>query len=125
MLSADDEARVRERHDQYFQALGSGDMDALAENFTFPAAFKGFLDDVAIATDKESLIATYQRLIAAAPKATRTEIRGTDVGYVRPGVYTLTMSYQQYGADDALIHEGQAIYFVKRVDDNFKLFAVF
>jgi len=124
MSAADDEAEVREAHSRYFQALGSGDMDALAENFTFPAAFKGFLEDVVIATDKESLLATYQRLIAAAPKATRTELRGTDVSYLRPGVYMLTMSYEQYGADDTLIHEGRAVYFIKRVNDVFKLFAV-
>lgn len=125
MSSAADEAKVREVHSQYFQALGSGDMDALAENFTFPATFKGFLEDVVIATDKESLLATYESLIAAAPKASRTELRGTDVGYLRPGVYMLTMSYEQYGTDDTLIHEGRAIYFMKRVNDDFKLFAVF
>ena len=125
MSSTDDEAKVREAHNQYFQALGSGDMDALADNFTFPAAFKGFLEDVVIATDKDSLIATYEKLIAAAPKASRTEVRGLDVSYVRPGVYSLTMSYEQYGADDALIHEGRAIYFLKSVNDDFKLFAVF
>ena len=125
MASAEDEAKVREAHNRYFQALGSGDMDALAENFTFPAAFKGFLEDVAIATDKDSLIATYEKLIAAAPKATRTEVNGLDVSYVRPGVYSLTMSYEQFGADDALIHEGLAIYFMKRVNEGFKLFAVF
>jgi hypothetical protein len=125
MSSADDEAKVRQAHGQYFQALGSGDMDALAENFVFPAAFKGWLEDVVIAKDKESLIATYKRLIAAAPKATRTELRGTDVSYLRPGVYMLTMSYEQYGADDKLIHEGRAIYFMKGVNDEFKLFAVF
>jgi len=125
MSSAEDEARIRQTHGQYFQALGKGDMAALAETFVFPAAFKGFLDDVVIATDKASLLATYERLIAAAPKASRTELRGTDVDYLRPGVYVLTMSYAQYGADDALIHAGRALYFMKRVDDDFKLFAVF
>jgi hypothetical protein len=125
MSSTDDEARVREIHGLYFQALGSGDMDALAECFTFPAAFKGFLEDVVIATDKESLITTYKRLIAAAPKASRTEIRGMDVSYLRPGVYMLTMSYEQYATDDALIHEGRASYFMKRVNGDFKVFAVF
>jgi hypothetical protein len=125
MSAVDDEAKVREAHSRYFQALGSGDMDALAENFTFPAAFKGFVEDVLLATDKESLITTYEKLIAAAPKASRTEIRATDVSYLRPGVYMLTMSYEQYGADDALIHEGRAMYFMKRVNDDFKLFAVF
>ncbi len=119
-----EEAKVRARHEQYFQALGSADMDALAENFTFPAAFKGFLDDVVLANDKASLIATYEKLIAAAPKATRTELDALDVGYVRPGVYMLTMSYRQY-ADDAMIHEGRAVYFVKKIGDDFKLFAVF
>ena len=125
MASTDDEAKVREVHNQYFQALGSGNMDALAENFIFPVAFKGFLEDVVIAVDKESLLATYERLIAAAPKASRTELRGTDVSYLRPGVYMLTMSYEQYGADDALIHKGRAIYFMKSVKGDFKLFAVF
>ena len=80
MSSAEDEAKVRAVHDRYFQDLGSGNMDALSENFTFPAAFKGFLEDVAIATDKASLIATYERLIEAAPKAARSGIRGIDVG---------------------------------------------
>jgi hypothetical protein len=120
-----DEAKVRERHSAYFEALGSGDMGALAENFTFPAAFKGFLEDVVIATDKDSLAVTYTNLIAAAPKATRTEMLGTDVDYVRPGVYVLTMRYKQFGADDALIHEGRALYFMKSVNNEFKLFAVF
>jgi len=125
MASAEDEAKVREAHNRYFQALGSGDMDALAESFTFPAAFKGFLEDVVIAPDKGSLIATYEKLIAAAPKATRTEVHSLDVSYVRPGVYSLTMSYEQFGADDAPIHEGRAVYFLKSVNDDFKLFAVF
>ena len=125
MSVSDDEAKVRDVHNQYFQALGSGNMDTLAENFTFPAVFKGFLEDVVIATDKESLLATYEKLIAAAPNATRTELRETEVSFLRPGVYMLTMSYEQYGVDDALIHEGRAIYFMKRVNDEFKLFAVF
>jgi len=68
MWSAEDETKVRTAHGQYFQALGSGDMDALAENFVFPAVFKGFLEDAVIATDKNSLLATYQKLIAAAPR---------------------------------------------------------
>ena len=124
MSLADDETKVKEAHGRYFQALGAGDMEALAANFTFPAAFKGFLDDVAIATDKESLASTYERLIAAAPKAARTEVRGLDVGYLRPGVYMLTMSYEQYGEDDALIHDGRAVYVFKKVGDEFKLCAV-
>jgi hypothetical protein len=125
MSSPDDETKVREVHSRYFEALGSGDMERLAESFTFPAAFKGFLEDVVIATDRQSLIATYEKLIAAAPKAARSEVRATDVSYLRPDVYMLTMSYGQYGEDDALIHEGRAMYFVKRVNDDFKLFAVF
>ena len=125
MSSPEDETKVRAVHSRYFEALNSGDMERLAENLTFPAAFKGFLEDVVIATDTQSLIATYEKLIAAAPSAARSEIRGTDVSYLRPGVYMLTMSYAQYGEDDALIHEGRAMYFMKRVDNNFKLFAVF
>ena len=122
---ASNEARVRAVHDAYFQALGSGDMDALAAQFTFPAAFKGFLEDVVIATDKASLIATYEKLIAAAPKATRSNVHGVDFATLRPNVYMLTMNYQQFGPDDALIHEGKAMYFVKKQGDDFKLFAVF
>mgnify|MGYP001811648039 FL=1 len=128
-LSADeqarDEASVRAVHDAYFQALGSGDMDALAKQFTFPAAFKGFLDDVAIATDKDDLVATYEKLIAAAPKAARSNIHSVDFATLRPNVYMLTMNYEQFGPDDTLIHEGKAMYFVKKQADDYKLFAVF
>lgn len=124
MLSAEDEAKIKEAHSRYYQALGSRDMDALAENFTFPAAFKGFLDNVVLATDKKSLAATFDMLIAATPEAERTEIRSMEADYVRPNTYMLTMTYAQYGTDDALVHEGRAIYFMKRVDDEFKLFAI-
>ena len=122
---ADDEAKVRAVHQAYFQALGAGDMAALAEQFTFPAAFKGFLDDVAVATDEASLIATYEKLIAAAPKAARSEILALDVSYVRPGVYMLVMNYEQFGDTDELIHAGRAVYFMKRVGGDYKLFGVF
>jgi hypothetical protein len=125
MWSVEDEAAVRLAHGRYFQALGSGNMDGLAENFVFPAVFKGFLADTVIATDKAALLATYEKLIAAAPKATRTELKGQDVSYLRPDVYMLTMDYKQYGANDSLIHEGRAVYFMKREGDAFKLFAVF
>ena len=125
MRSADDEAAVRSAHGRYFQALGSGNMDALAETFVFPAVFKGFLEDTVIATDKLSLLATYGELIAAAPKATRTELIRQDISYLRPDVYMLVMDYKQYGANDSLIHEGRAVYFMKRVGNAFKLFAVF
>lgn len=124
MWSAEDEAAVRLAHGQYFQALGSGNMDGLAQNFVFPAVFKGFLEDPVVATDKASLLATYEKLIAVAPKATRTELVGQDVSYLRPDVYMLTMNYRQFGVNDSLIHEGRAVYFMKRVGDAFKLFAV-
>ena len=68
-ISAELEERVRAHHAAYFEALGSGDLGSLAEVFTFPAAFKGFLDDVVVANDKESLVSSYEALIAAAPKA--------------------------------------------------------
>ena len=121
----DEETLVRQLHDRYFASLRNGDMDALADQFVFPAAFKGFLDDVVIAEDKPSLLATYEQLIAAAPKASSTELRGRHISRLRPGVYMLTMSYIQKGAEGELIHEGQAVYFAKRVRDSFKLFAVF
>jgi hypothetical protein len=125
LTAASDEAKVMETHNRYYQALSNGNMDALADNFTFPAAFKGFLDDVVVATNKESLLTIYEELIAAAPKATRTELRATEVSYLRPGVYMVTMSYEQYGEDDESIHEGSAMYFLKQVVDDYKLFAVF
>ncbi len=124
MGSEKEQSKVRAAHTEYFQAVGSGDMDALAGVFVFPAVFKGFLEDAVIATNKDSLIGIYQKLIAAAPKATRTEVRALDVSYLRPGVYMLTMNYVQFGTDDAVIHEGRAVYFMKSVDDDFRLFAV-
>ncbi|MGI9327810.1 MAG: hypothetical protein ACR2PZ_21510 [Pseudomonadales bacterium] len=125
MSPAKDAAQVRSVHDQYLQALGAGDMDTVAELFTFPAAFKGFLDDVILATDKASLLAAYEQLIAVAPTATRMELLDVEVNYIRPQVYELAMIYEQYGAEDALIHSGRAVYFMKPVDGAFKIFAVF
>ena len=122
---ANEEEQVKALHAEYFQALGSGDMDALADKFTFPAAFKGFLEDVVVATDKESLATTYQALIAAAPKASRGETNYTEVAYIRPNVYMLTYDYEQFDENDTLIHKGKAIYFAKKVDGEFRLFAVF
>lgn len=124
MSSVDDEAAIRELHARYFETLGSGDLEALAEHFTFPAVFKGFLDDVTMVSDGASLASTYRRLIAAAPKAARTEILSSDVSYLRPGVHMLVMHYKQFGSDDDLIHEGRAAYLAKFVGDEFRLFAV-
>lgn len=124
MSSADDESRMRQLHGRYFETLGSGDLSALAEHFAFPAVFKGFLDDVAMVTDGAALAAAYERLIAAAPKAARTEVLGLDYARLRPGVHMLTMRYEQYGSDDRLIHEGRAVYLARNVGDELKLFAV-
>lgn len=124
-LSAQLEERVRAHHAAYFEALGSADLSSLAEVFTFPAAFKGFLDDVVIATDAESLVASYEALIAAAPKAARSDTHNISVALVRPNVYMLTFEYSQFDANDKLIHTGKAIYFMKEVDGDIKLFAVF
>lgn len=124
MSQVDDESKMRELHARYFETLGSGDLDGLAEHFTFPAVFKGFLDDVATVSDPSALAPTYQRLIAAAPKAARTEVLGLDVAQLRPGVHMLTMRYEQFGADDQLIHEGRASYLAKEVGGELKLFAV-
>jgi hypothetical protein len=124
MSSADAEAEIRQLHARYFETLGSGDLDGLAAHFTFPAVFKGFLDDVATVSDPSALAPTYQRLIAAAPKAARTEVLGLDYARLRPGVHTLTMRYEQYGADDQLIHQGRAMYLAKEVGGELRLFAV-
>lgn len=124
MSLADDERRVEQVYRAYFQALGSGDMNALAEKFTFPSVFKGFLDDVTIATDKASLLSTYRSLIAAAPKAAHSKLGNIEVASVRPGVYMLTVDYEQYGADQTLVYAGKAVYFMKRLNDDFRLFAV-
>jgi hypothetical protein len=124
MSSADDEARIRQLHGRYIDTLGSGDLNALVEHFTFPAVFKGFLDDVTTVSDGASLASTYEKLIAAAPKAARTEVLSLDAARLRPGVHMLTMHYEQYGADDQLIHAGRALYLAKEVGSELKLFAV-
>ena len=124
MLTNDDEANARDLHTQYMDALGQGDMDTVADLFAFRAVCKGFLEDLLVATDKASLLSTHTKLIAVAPKAHRTELLGIDVSYVRPQVFMLTMNYKQYGADDTVIHNGQALYFMKPVAETLKIFAV-
>ena len=105
-------------------ALGRGDFAEVAGQFTFPAVFKGFLDDVAIATDAASLTSTYKRLIAAAPKAARSDVSSLEAAILRPGVYALTMTYEQFDASGDSIHAGSAVYLLKHVGDDLKLFAV-
>ena len=124
MLTPEEDESVKAVHARYMAALGSGDLAALAEHFTFPAVFKGFLEDATIVTDADSLASTYENLIAAAPKAARTDVSSLEAGMLRPGVYSLTMTYEQFGVDDARIHAGSAIYLLKRDGGGLKLFAV-
>lgn len=124
MLTSDEEQQVKAVHAAYMAALSRGDFQAMAEQFTFPAVFKGFLNDVAVATDAASLTATYQRLIAAAPDAARTEISHLQADMLRTGVYSLTMTYEQFDSDDTSIHAGSAVYLMQRTDRGLKLFAV-
>ena len=124
MLTTDKEQQVKAVHASYMAALGQGDFAAVARQFTFPAVFKGFLDDVVIATDATSLASIYERLIAAAPKATRTDVSSLEAGILRPEVYSLTMTYEQFDADDKLIHAGSAVYLLKPAGGELKLFAV-
>lgn len=124
MLTPAKDRQIKAVHASYMAALGTGDLAAVAEQFTFPAAFKGFLDDVVIATDATSLASTYERLIAAAPKAARTNVNGLEAGILRPEVYSLTMTYEQFDADDNLIHAGSAVYLLKQARGELKLFAV-
>ena len=47
-----------------------------------------------------------------------------DATRVRPNTYMLDMSYVLYDTSDAPVHEGRAIYFMNRVQDDFKIFAI-
>jgi hypothetical protein len=126
VAAADDKSKAEQVYREYFEALGRGDMDAVADRFTFPAAFKGFLDDVITVADKAALLAAYGRLIAAAPKAHHSRIVRVAVSDVRPGIFMLTAEYEQFDAQDALVYAGKAVYFFKRLEDGeIRLFAVF
>ena len=124
MLAVEDKAKAEQLHSEYMQALSAGDMESVAALFTFPAVFKGFLEDVIVAEDARQVPGAYAKLIAVAPKAARMQLLGIDVSMVRPQVLMLTMTYEQFGADDKRIHSGQALYFMKPVDGVLKLFAV-
>lgn len=124
MISPEDELRIKETHHRYYQALGTADWAALGEIFTFPAVFKGFVDEVLVATDASSLATTFAMLIAATPQAERTDILSMDATCVRSNTYMLDMSYVLYDMFDAPVHEGRAIYFMNRVLDDFKIFAI-
>ena len=78
-----------------------------------------------LANDASALAATYERLIAAAPKAASTEVESLEANALRPGVYTLTMTYEQFDAQGATIHAGSAVYLMQRVDGALKLCGVF
>ena len=124
MLTPDEEQQIKAVHANYMAALGRGDFEAMAEQFTFPAVFKGFLDDVAVATDAASLTSAYTNLIAAAPQAARTEVSHLQTGILRPGVYSLTMTYEQFDSNDQCIHAGNAVYLMQQAEGELKLFGV-
>jgi hypothetical protein len=124
MLTETEEEQLKAVHARYMSALSQGDFSAVAEQFTFPAVLKGFLEDITVVTDARSLASAYEHLIAAAPKAARTDVKTLQPAYLRPGVFSLTMHYEQFDADDVSIHSGSAVYLLKGISDELKIFGV-
>ena len=56
-------------HKEYFRLLSDNKLDQLKDIFFYPSVFKGFLDEIVIATKGDDLEDIYKRLIAKSPQA--------------------------------------------------------
>ena len=56
-------------HKEYFRLLSDNKLDQLKDIFFYPSIFKGFLDEIVIATKGDDLEDIYKKLIAKAPQA--------------------------------------------------------
>ena len=56
-------------HKEYFRLLSGNKLDQLKDIFFYPSIFKGFLDEIVIATKGDDLKYIYKKLIAKAPQA--------------------------------------------------------
>ena len=123
---------IEELHKCYYEFLSKNQMDDLSELFHYPAAFKGFLDKIELANDKEELKSLYVKLISKSPKAdldanvtTSTELKNSIPYKLRDDSYIIVMEYSHYKEGKKDLFTGRATYLFTKKDNTWKISGVF
>jgi len=123
---------IKKLHNKYFELLSDNNIDELANLFSYPSAFKGFLNKIDIASDEKDLKRVYKKLISAAPQSdldanitTSTELKNSIPYKLRDDSYVIVMEYSQYKEDKSELFTGRACYLFTRSDDDWKISGVF
>ena len=133
-MSGNDEeiSTIKKLHNKYFELLSDNNMDELANLFSYPSAFKGFLNKIDIASDKKDLKRVYEELISAAPQSDldanitiSTELKNSIPYKLREDSYVIVMEYSQYREDKSELFTGRACYLFTKLDGDWKISGVF
>tara|TARA_B100001245_G_scaffold235214_1_gene222494 strand:- start:1282 stop:1683 length:402 start_codon:yes stop_codon:yes gene_type:complete len=133
-MSGNDEeiSTIKKLHNKYFELLSDNNMDELANLFSYPSAFKGFLNKIDIASDKKDLKRVYEELISAAPQSDldanitiSTDLKNSIPYKLRDDSYVIVMEYSQYREDKSELFTGRACYLFTKLDGDWKISGVF
>lgn len=123
---------IKKLHNKYFELLSDNNMNELANLFSYPSVFKGFLNKIDIASDKKDLKRVYEELISAAPQSDldanitiSTELKNSIPYKLRDDSYVIVMEYSQYREDKSELFTGRACYLFTKLDGDWKISGVF
>ncbi len=133
MNKVDSEIKIiEELHRNYYEFLSNNKMDELSELFHYPSAFKGFLDKIEVANNKDELKNLYIKLIEKSPKAdleanvkTSTELKNSIPYKLRDDSYIIVMEYSHYKEDKKDLFTGRAAYLFTKRNKIWKISGVF
>tara|TARA_B100000482_G_scaffold86110_1_gene61810 strand:- start:333 stop:800 length:468 start_codon:yes stop_codon:yes gene_type:complete len=129
--------KIKDKHDTYYKYLFENDMNSLANLFSFPAVFKGFVNEVQIAKNKKEIKNIYENLIKAAPQSKfankgisyteiNTKVENKSIFKMREDTYMLIVKYTQSDKkDNSLIFSGRASYLFIKDDEEWLISGVF
>ena len=112
-------------------------MNSLAKLFTFPAVFKGFVNEVQIAKNEKDIKNIYENLIKAAPQSKfvnesrnyteiTTKVENKSIYKMRDDTYMIIVKYTQSDKkDNSLIFSGRASYLFIKDDEEWLISGVF
>lgn len=119
-------------HKEYFRLLSNNKLNELKDIFFYPSVFKGFLDEIVIATKGDDLEEIYRKLISKAPQAdldanitTSTSLKKSIPYRLRDDSYMIIMEYSQVTEDESELFSGRAGYLFTKSNNKWKISGVF
>ena len=129
--------KIKDKHDTYYKFLFENDINSLAKLFSFPAVFKGFVNEVQIAKNEKDIKNIYEKLIKAAPQSKfanedrnyteiNTKVENKSIFKMREDTYMLIVKYTQSDKkDNSLIFSGRPSYLFIKADEEWLISGVF